>query len=329
VTAIVLPIGNVLHDVYTNSQSKDAVTERIKNFTPMMPKRLWNDAVAEFTRSAVTDFAPNTEAEAGSCLTAVARLASWTSEVTCNALERTIVFDGRQIDGFVSRGLPGLYPSTARMMRLRLLRIAAELENYDPMRRSAGRRAHFPAYAPYSSAEILRFRSQGATRSTALRRHNWMTLLALGRGCGLSVSEVIDLRIDDVHAGSDALRIRVRGDRPRTVICLAAWEPDLHQLLASPILEAHLFVKDFRPNNPAHYVTVFLANASKGAEKFKVERLRSTWLVEHLAGGTEPFALMAAAGVKSFSTFERLADYIPLPSDDRLTASFRRDFRDV
>ena len=328
-TAMVLPVGNTVHGVYTNSQNSHAVNERIKNFIPMMPKRLWNDAVAEFTRSAVTDFAPNTEAEARSCLSAVARLASWTSEVTCNALERRIVFDGRQIDGFIARGLPGLYPSTARMMRLRLLRIAAELETYDPMRRNAGRKAHFPPYAPYGSAEILRFRSQGATRSTALRRHNWMTLLALGAGCGLSVTEVIDLRIDDVHAGADALRVCVRGDRPRTVVCLAAWESDLHQLLASPLLEAHLFVKDFRPNDPSHFVTVFLKNASKGAEKFKVERLRSTWLVEHLAGGTEPFALMAAAGVKSFSTFVRLADYVPLPSDDRLTAMFRRDVRDV
>ncbi|MCU1447472.1 hypothetical protein, partial [Cryobacterium sp.] len=91
----------------------------------------------------------------------------------------------------------------------------------------------------------------------------------------------------------------------------------------------HLFVKDFRPIHPTHYVTIFLTNASKGAEKFTVERLRSTWLVEHLKGGTEPFALMAAAGVKSFSTFERLAEYVPLPSGDRLTAMFRRDFRDV
>ncbi|MBX0300625.1 hypothetical protein K2F54_11630 [Cryobacterium sp. 1639] len=88
-------------------------------------------------------------------------------------------------------------------------------------------------------------------------------------------------------------------------------------------------MKDFRPNDPGHYINVFLNNASKGAEKFTVERLRSTWLVEHLTGGTEPFALMAAAGVKSFSTFERLADYVPLPSDDRLTAMFRREVRDV
>ena len=104
---MVLPIGNASHSVYTNRQNRESVNDRIKNFTPMMPKRLWNDAVAEFTRSAVTDFAPNTPAEARNCMTDVARLASWTNDVTCQPLERRIVFDGRQIDAFIARGLQG------------------------------------------------------------------------------------------------------------------------------------------------------------------------------------------------------------------------------
>lgn len=320
-----LPIGNTSHSVYTNRQNRESVNDRIKNFTPMMPKRLWNDAVAEFTRSAVTDFAPNTPAEARNCMSDVARLASWTSHVACHPLERRIVFDGRQIDAFIARGLDGLSSSSVRMARLRLLRIAAELETYDPIRRDAGKKAHSAPFAPYTPEEIVRFRSQGETRSTPVRRHNWLTLLALGAGCGLAASEIVGLTRDDVEVGRDSIRVRVGGDRARSVTCLAAWEADVRHLIISPLVDAHLIVKEVRPTDASHYVTVFLVNASKGAERFTVERLRSTWLVEHLRGGTEPFALMAAAGVKSFSTFERLVDYFPAPSEDRLTAMFRRE----
>jgi integrase len=293
----------------------------------MMPKRLWNDAVAEFTRSAVTDFAPRTEAEASQSMSIVARLASWTIEVACLSLERRIVFDGRQIETFVARGLPGLRASTLSGLRRQLLRVAAELAAYDPARRDAGRKALSAHIAPYPPAEIVRFRSQGTTRSTALRRHNWMVLLSLAAGCGLTTPEIVGLRVEDIEASADHIRVHVRGHRPRSVVSLAGWESDIRGLLTSSMLESHLLIKDFRPNDPNHYVTAFLMNSSKGAEKFMVERLRSTWLVEHLRGGTDPFALMRAAGVKSFSTFERLVDYIPqLPdNDDSLVSMFRRE----
>jgi integrase len=325
-SAPIVPVGTGTKNGYSYNAISDDISDAIRNYTPMFPKRLWND-VADFTRSAVTDFAPANPREASSCMSIVARISSWTVSVACHPLERRVVFDGRQIDAFI-KGAPGNRSAhTNRCLRLRLLRIAAELKSFDPDRRDAGKQTHADVFAPYTPAEIVRFRSQGNTRSTPLRRHNWLTLLSLGAGCALTTSEIVALTVDDLHLAADAIRVRVQGERARTVVCLATWESDVRQLLTSPLVSTHLFVKTERPRSPSTYVTRFLNTVANGSEKFTVERLRSTWMVEHLTGGTDPVALMRAVGVKSFSTFERLIPFVPTPANDQLTAMFRREAR--
>lgn len=316
-----------VHGGYSNTQINDDVALTIRNYSPMLPKRLWND-VADFTRSAVTDFGPSSRPEASAAMGSVARLAIWTVDVACLPLERRIVFDGRQIDSFMARGDIGANATTKRTRRLVLLRIAGELAAFDPVRRDAGKKPKTPPFAPYSAAQLVRFRSQGATRSTALRCHNWMVLLALGAGCALTTSEIIDLAVDDVLLGADSVSVNVRGDRARVVTCLAAWEGAIRELLVSPFAKESLFARDIRPTVPAHYVGRFMARAAKGAEQFTVERLRSTWIVGHLqAGIVPPVSLMRAVGVTSFSTFERLVPFVSAPAADELVRLFSRGSR--
>lgn len=324
------PIASVVTGIesgYSYNASRDDISDAIRNYIPMLPKRLWND-VADFTRSAVTDFAPANPREASTCMSIVARISSWTVNVACHPLERRIVFDGRHIDSFIKGAFGNRSAHTRRSLRLRLLRIAAELETFDPDRRDAGKQAHAQVFAPYTRTEIVRFRSQGNTRSTPLRRHNWVVLLSLGAGCALTTSEIVALNVSDIDVATHAIHVHVRGERARTVVCLAAWEDDVRQLLTSPLVSTHIFVKTERPRTPPMYVTRFLNTVAHGAEKFTVERLRATWMVEHLTGGTDPVALMRAVGVKSFSTFERLIPFIPAPADDQLTAMFRREARE-
>src|SRR5665647_1178267 len=98
-TPAALPLGDGIHSDYSNTQLAADVVRTIEDFTPMIPKRLWND-VADFTRSAVADFCPSTRAEASKALTVVSRLAVWTTDVACLPLERRIVFGGRHIETF-------------------------------------------------------------------------------------------------------------------------------------------------------------------------------------------------------------------------------------
>jgi len=318
------PVGLDAKCVYSYNHSSEEIADTIQNYKPMLPKRLWNGDVENFTRSAVTDFAPTSKREASAAMSAVARLAIWSVHVACQPLERDVVFDGRQVDAFIARGSSGVNDEGTRSLRLRLLRIAAELVVFDPSRRDGRKQPKARPFAPYTTKEIVRFRSQGNTRSTPLRRHNWMTLLTLGAGCALSTSEIVGLRTDDVLLNDDAVRIAVRGDRARTVICLAEWEGDIRLLVSSPLVSTYLFVKTERPRTPPMYVTRFLDTAAKGGEKFTVERLRSTWMVGHLSAGTPAVPLVRMAGVKSFSTFERLFRYVAEPTPNDLTAVFRR-----
>ncbi|TFC22083.1 hypothetical protein E3O55_18880 [Cryobacterium sp. MDB1-18-2] len=292
----------------------------------MIPKRLWDD-VADFTRSAVADFAPTNCAEASKALTVISRLAVWTTETACLPLERNIVFSGRHIETFAARQMAGLSPVVARAERLRLLRIAGELHSFDPVRRDAGKKPRPNPFAPYSPAAMVRFRSQAATRSTALRRHNWMVLLALAAGCALTTTEIMHLKVEDVDSTGDGLTVTVRGASPRTVVCLADWEDDVTRLLGGPLVSDYLFVKAERPNNAVAYVTKFLNSTAKGGEFPTVERLRSTWIVGHLEARTPTVALAEALGVKTFSTFERLAPFVKTPDASDLRVLFRGELR--
>lgn len=288
----------------------------------MIPKRLWNE-VATFTRAAVTDFAPTTTAEASKAMTVVSRLAVWTTETACLPLEREIVFSGRHIEMFAARQMKHLTPVVARAERLRLLRIAGELHSFDPARRDAGKKPRPNPFAPYSPAALVRFRSQAATRSTALRRHNWLVLLSLAAGCALTTSEILHLTVNDVGSTAAGVTVTVNGSRPRTVVCLADWEDDIRRLLNGPLVVDYLFVKEARPNDAVAYVKKFLNSTAKGSEFPTVERLRSTWIVGHLEARTPIVALAQALGVKTFSAFERLARFVTVPEADELQALFR------
>ncbi|MBB5643056.1 tyrosine-type recombinase/integrase [Cryobacterium roopkundense] len=318
-----LALGNGNHAGYSNTQNGIAATLTIQNYAPMLPKRLWNP-VADFTRSAVTDFAPLNGREASKVMGHLARLAIWTIDVACQPLQRDIVFNGRHIEAFISNGSIGLTEYGNRCRRSLLLRVASELANFDPLRRDSGKKPHTDSFAPYTAAEIVRFRSQGSTRSTALRRHNWTVLLSLAAGCALTTSEIVGLKVENVSISRDSVRVAIRGDRARTVVCLEAWEADIRELLSSPLVSDYLFVKAERPKIPPMYVTNFLRTVAHGGEQFTVERLRSTWMLGHLEAGTAPVAVMQMVGVKSFSTFERLIPYVTAPSPAAHTAMFRR-----
>ncbi|TFC48933.1 hypothetical protein [Cryobacterium shii] len=298
------------------------VARTLQDFTPMIPKRLWNE-VATFTRAAVTDFAPTTTAEASKAMTVVSRLAVWTTETACLPLEREIVFSGRHIEMFAARQMKHLTPVVARAERLRLLRIAGELQTFDPARRDAGKKPRPNPFAPYSPAALVRFRSQAATRSTALRRHNWLVLLSLAAGCALTTAEILQVKAEDLSTTELGVTVTVRGASPRTVVCLADWEANIRQLLAGPLVVDYLFVKDVRPNDAVAYVKKFLNSTSKGSEFPTVERLRSTWIVGHLDARTPIVALAQALGVKTFSTFERLAPYVKEAEPSELRTFFR------
>jgi integrase len=323
-----LALGVHARDVYSNQHSSAEVTSAISNYKPMLPNRLWNE-VAEFTRSAVTDCMPSTPHAARMALTAVSRLAVWSVETACMPLERDAVLDGQLIDAYIARGLSGVSKITRHNYRLRLLRVAAELENFEPARRDARKRPQASARHPYTASEIIGFRSTGATRTTARQRHNWMVLLTFGAGCGLSSTEIVLLEPGDITPTADGILVTVRGHHPRTVTCLRDWEGDVLLRLGSPLIQDHLFITGQRRGDQT-LVAKFLFDCTRSREHFVVDRLRSTWIVNHLRNAPVSFLpqLMAAYGSGTTRSFERFLPFLEQPDQPAVATFFRGATRD-
>ncbi len=303
----VAPLENENHRVYSNRQIADDVTKAIRVYSPKTARHLWSEEMAEFTRVAVTDFEPQNGREASAYMSALAGLLVHTVKVKCLSLERRVVFDGRNIDGYHKEVLSK--KKSGWIMRLRLLRLAAELYVFDPERRDIGTKRTIRTFMPYRRTEITRLRSQGHTRSTALQRHNWQTLIALGAGCGITSSEAVRVKASDIILHPDYVEVLVSGSRARVTICTAEWEDDLRVLVKSGLITEHLIITTNRPTNGGDWVAGYIRRMSSWDTGFTMERLRSTFIVNHLEAGTSAVHLLRMLGVHKFSTIERLVDY--------------------
>lgn len=302
------PLDGSSHSVYSNPQIAEGISEAIRIYTPAkMARHLWSEEMAEFTRTAVTDFGPPNRPEASAYMRALAHLVIHTVKVKCLPLERRIVFSGQNIDGFYAEVLAT--KQSGPVIRLRLLRLAAELHVFDPERRDAGAKRTSKTHAPYTASQMIRLLSQGMTRSSPKRRHNWRMFVTLGAGCGLTAEEAVALTIDDIVVHPDHIAVEVGGKRPRQVICTAQWESELRELLSSALIVDYLIITTNRPKLPGSWASHYIWEASSWDSSFSMERLRSTFIVSHLEAGTSPIHLLRMLGVIQFSTIERLIPY--------------------
>lgn len=318
------PLAPTVAPFYSYRHLFNDVNGVIRNYTPRTPKRFWNDDVQEFTRSAVTELDPKSETDARNYLGVITRLAIWTVNIACLPLRREVVFDAGNIDKFIHDRTKAHTAKYLDSMQFRLYRIGRELGAKVPPVGSNSRRPSSEAFGPYTAGEMVRFRNQGATRSTASRRHNWMALLALAAGCGLNSIEIMALPVSAIRFDADAVRVVVGGERPRTIVCLQVWEEDLRRLVSSPLADFYLISKAERPTFPHKFVQRYVNRAANDGQAFNLERLRSTWIVTHLNAGTPLFPLMQALGSKDIGTFARFERFVDAFIGDAHTAAFRQ-----
>lgn len=304
-----------------NDHQDDAIQRIITNFTPKMSRQLWR-AIGDFTRSAVTDFAPAHEREAELVMSAVARLVAWSRESGGMKLQRNTVFSGNNIEAYIKHGLDGYSPYAAANARRYLMRVAREL-NIVEMHLVKSRPARKPnMQQPYTEAEMRRFRAMGGYRSTELRQHRWTVYLALAAGCALSASEIEQVRRRDVTDTTDGLTVQVAG---REVTCSVEYEDDLRGCLNYAVDDEHLFPypRTGRTGNQRQMVFKYIVKMA-GAEAPPVPgRLRATWIVDQLKRNTPLRTLMTALGVTSLRPLEGYIRYLPEADADTARAQLR------
>ena len=292
-------------------------------YLPRMDARYW-DHIGDFVRAAVVDAAPGTVYSERELYAAATPLTLWAWQTAAMPLERDVIFAVRTIERFIAVGLTHYGSKAGRnTLRSRLLRISEallEAAASPPVLRPLG--GSDPT-APYTAREVVTLKSWAIAQTTAERRSNAESLLALGLGAGLAGREIVNLTIGDIRADHDGVLITVRGERARVVPVLREWERALAERVDGCQDETWAFREQHAGAN-RNLITDFVSRA-EGKIRLQARRMHSTWIVQHLEAGTPLVPLMRAAGLQSPEALDRFLRFVREPD----ATYFRNALRDA
>lgn len=277
-----------------------------------IPAAHWQ-VIEQFVRDAVTDAMPSSKIQAKRMLTACTRLVYWAWQSAGYDLDRQVIFRRDVISSFVAVACQHYAVSTQASYRSLLFSMSATLLT-GPLRPvpTAVIPRSYDASEPYTGDEIRLLRLWAANQATTYRQVNATVLLALGLGAGLSTREIIHLRCADVQVDDQGVLVHVTGERERLVPVLGEWEAPLAALCQAAIRPTQPVFGSRRTTaaNP-NLVTAFLEDATDAPVRVKVQRLRATWVVGHLAAGVPAPVLARAAGLTTTDGLTRFLKYVP------------------
>lgn len=163
--------------------------------------------------------------------------------------------------------------------------------------------------APYAASALSRIYAWAQAQPDELRRRNCSTIATLSLGCGLTTGEIATARVSDIEVAADGLsQVRVLGARSRVVPVTNDWADRADTLRSCGDPEQYLL-------NPGATVrdkstVMYTLRASIGDITPTPQRLRNTWIVNHLNAGTPINLLAALAGLKTPDAFRRLMPYM-------------------
>lgn len=234
-------------------------------------------------------------------------------------LTRESVLARDNIGRFIAEGLTGRAIATRADYRSKLLRTAEALLPPELAPRALAPLAPSDPTAPYDHHELNAL-GQWARRQKSGRREDAKTLLALGLGAGLSASELMNARSEDIILGANhATFIQVREGRRRTVPVRRGWERQVAKRSAELDPSDFLFLPG-RTGAGKNLVSNWVKRADCTVH-VTTQRLRSTWLVSQMAAHIPLPELVDAAGVDSLEALTRYLQFVPrLAAEDAARA---------
>jgi hypothetical protein len=286
-------------------------TRLISNYTATLSPSVWNE-VQGFVRSTVaslySDAHPYRVAE--HALAAMAGFADWLVFTGAGAPEASSM-RADLIDSYTAFRKSEVSPAVSERER-KLLRTLAGISNAVEQRNHS---TNASAAVPYTADEQAAFRRWAESQPSQLRGHLATTLLALGLGCGLNISEMVNVRNGDVHTLSDGL-VGVRVGQ-RLVPAVLEWADELQSVTGDEDADYLL-----RPHAPSRTV----ASLKESLRRFtrpapSTQRMRASWLLAHVEAGTPVHVLIDAAGVSSSDVLRRVLPFAaPVAEDDYVRA---------
>lgn len=302
------------------------VARRIDSYVPSGSPPGWSRVAGE-VRRVVAAAEPLTPYSAGELLSVLAKLALFADgEGTAARAEAWL--SREYIERFIGVGCPHVGSATRGNYRSKLLRLREAVLGGDNPTGRPVKLSSSDSAAPYSAAELSALVSWAHGQPTEELRAGCLTLLALGRGCGLDSPEVIPLRVHDIcQLANGAVTVNVRGPRARVVVCRRAWEQELREAadrIEAPGVARYLFRHGCHTRSK-NTVTNFLARThrSPGTPALRMGRLRAGWLVELIEANLPLTVLLAASGVDSLHGLSRVLPHVKGPAPDQAGSLLR------
>jgi hypothetical protein len=248
----------------------------------------------------------------------LARITSWAITEGL-PLDVEVVLDPDTVERFIAVGLAG-DPSRSTY-RAVLRRIGPRLTKRAPWQPRPAPVARRQVAPPYSRLELGVLMDDALSQPTSNRVRAARALLALGAGAGLDGRWVARVAASDVSQVDGVVLVSVGEPAARRVPLLAGWEDEVLDLASNSGRE--FLVGGFSTSkNRASALATWLV-VGQGHPRFSASRLRSTWLITHLALGTRLPELARAAGMQGVTVLSDLLRYVPALDGDEATRILR------
>lgn len=295
----------------------DDVKAALTKHTP----RTANDweRIRAFTQDACALAAPETAYAASLLMTVAVPFVAWCVNEQGWPMRADVVFSRQAIDMYVTLENRKKSEGTRRNYRAMLMRISEVVvpeEHPDPLTPLSRKRIA----SPYTVAEMANFRKWAAAQAYGPKRYRAMLMLVLCAGAGLRSSDISSLYAADILIDDRGVLINVHGTNPRVVPLRREWESWMVALLEQAPADEPLWGKPNRTDK---------SNLLSSFTQYTVgtfprsDRLRATWIVEHLQAGTPIKELFRAAGLEKMENLPRYLEYVSSLEVDDYRAALR------
>jgi integrase len=165
---------------------------------------------------------------------------------------------------------------------------------------------------PYSPAERAELAALAAAQRDPATRSSAVAIVVFGIGAGLRPGELVALRGGDVARHGRQVTVHIPGPAARAVPVTSRYAGRAGELARHA---GSGFV--FRPGPAERGYKNFVTNFARGlaadpaAATLSMRRARSSFICDHLAGGTPVPVLLAITGIAEAGSLARYARHVP------------------
>ena len=282
-------------------------SREVSDYRPIGALGYW-DVIGEFVTDAVTDTALQSGRAERTLYPAAVAFVLWCWQSRGTPLERRRIFRLVAVEEFIHLGMTNYTVGSRATHRSTLVSLVKAL-NPTEMPRPHLALPRSEATKPYSTSEIAALASWASSQGTRRRQTDSTALLTLGLGAGLATREILGVRAADLDMRDDQVYVIVWEGRARAVPILADWQRCAKRILAQREPNEWLF-RPGRGSAASGQITDFLLRSRTELE-VRPSRMRTTWLLRHLATGTAPRELLHISGLKNLAALDKIANLDP------------------